>query len=105
MRQREWWKYKDVAAFLRYVGEEHQFEYPMVGVGVFDLALMSKMMLVEFDGSYHETQEQQEADKQKDVGAGSRGWEVVRIQVVQGSVIPASALYSVLLRTNLGVIV
>jgi very-short-patch-repair endonuclease len=47
---------------------------------VFDLALLDRKILVEFDGAYHDTRTQSKEDLRKDRVAQRRGWNVVRLR-------------------------
>ncbi len=95
LRAREGWKYVKVAACLLKEGVTHQFEYPIEGVGIFDLALLDLKTLVEFDGPHHQEKAHAAADKEKDRKAEHKGWTVARVSTDIG-VIPVSAIEEVL---------
>jgi very-short-patch-repair endonuclease len=95
LRRREAWKYKELAEFLEYSDEPYEFEH-VVGVGIFDLALPSRNLLVEFDGRYHNAVKQAERDLQKTASAEDEGWTVIRVPTDTNVVIPPSVLYKLL---------
>jgi len=59
---------------------------------IFDLALLDRKMLIEFDGPYHDDGRQQDADAEKDGKAQSLGWAVKRVAVLQNAVIEPGVL-------------
>lgn len=87
LRAREAWRYEEVATFLGSTDESHQFEYPMGGVGIFDLALLDRKVLVEFDGPEHAKNPTAAQDEERDHAASIRGWKVLRMAVEPGQVI------------------
>jgi len=74
--------------------ERHEFEY-VVGNGIFDLALLDKKVLVEFDGDYH-MGAQLDRDEEKMVEAEALGWKVVHIPTPAQSVLQPTVLKEVL---------
>lgn len=89
LRKRERWKYAALAAVLR--GRSHQFEYELEGY-VFDLALTSDKILVEFDGPYHLGPRQLVRDRKKEKIAKKHGFRLVRRTVLPASVIGAETI-------------
>jgi very-short-patch-repair endonuclease len=94
MLQRESWKYVDLEKFLAYANIKFKFEHP-VGKYVCDLFLPERNLVIEFDSDYHNSQKQKEYDKIRDEFLLSRGITVVRVPTEYNSVIPVSAIYSV----------
>jgi len=98
LRSREWWKYNDLAIVLGAIGESHTFEFPIKVdehiYYVFDLALHSRKILVEFDGEYHRYSKEQ--DTQKDKIAQEQGWRVLRVLVPGGHPIPMKVIKNIL---------
>ena len=92
---REAWKYKKIEPFLKFQNEPYQCEF-RVGEFIFDLALIRRKVLVEFDGVEHSHGLRVENDAKKDAFAQSEGWTVVRIPVDANTVIEASSLYGIL---------
>ncbi len=66
----------------------------MEGVGIFDLALIDRNILVEFDGREHLYMS--EIDAEKDLAAANEGWRVVRVEVARSSVIEIDCIQSLL---------
>lgn len=84
LKAREAWKY---AALKKALGSRrHEFEFKL-GRFVFDLALFDERVLVEFDGPYHQSAEQQEIDAKKDRLARRHGFRVERRRVRRAVVI------------------
>lgn len=97
LRKREAWKYRDLQHLLVFAGEEYQFEFALPETRhIFDLALVARKVLVEFDGAYHASPQQAAADVEKTAVAEEAGWRVVRIATPVNQVIEASVLYPVL---------
>lgn len=80
LRKREWWKYTVMNEFLNTLCEPHRFEF-VLGKHIFDLALIKRRLLIEFDSDYHDTEKQLILDKEKDLFANSLDWQVIRIKV------------------------
>ena len=95
LRSREAWKYKKVKKLLVDVGEHCRFEHP-VGSYVFDLALLARKVLVEFDAAHHNNGKQQVEDQKKTSAATRRGWTVTRIRTPANEVINPSVLFKLL---------
>lgn len=97
-RHSQWWKYEELHALLTEQGVVHKFEYPLVDesgvVRLYDLALRDCRTLVEFDGSYHQTDSnyRSQVDALKNKLAISNGWKLVRIEVDANSVIPRKSI-------------
>lgn len=66
LRSRESWKYADVRTYLTDLGIEHEFEF-QIGHFIYDLALLSRKILIEFDGPDHEYLA--EEDRRKEISA------------------------------------
>lgn len=96
LRRREGAKYAPLAAFLVSIEERHQFEYVLDGKHVFDLALIDRKILVEFDGKDHNWTKQIQKDKMRDQYADSQGWTVSRIVVKSRKPIDPRILDSIL---------
>jgi len=95
LRKREWWRYKDLHAVLDAADVRHRFEYPLragIRFYVYDLALLDRHVLIEFDGPYHNGEKQVEADALKERTAVNHGWRVLRIKVPTGAAVPADAI-------------
>ncbi|MEN6549902.1 MAG: DUF559 domain-containing protein [Armatimonadia bacterium] len=89
LRQREAWKYVELEKQLCAANIAHEFESP-IGAYVFDLRLDERKLLVEFDGWEHAYTK--EDDAEKEACARELGWQVFRVSVASGEVIPASTL-------------
>ena len=96
LRVREQWRYSELSTLLESFNIEHEFEYVVDGKYIFDLYLPSINLLVEFDEDYHNSPKQQDVDKIKAECASSNGYQVKRISVESGSIIPGSILGSTL---------
>jgi very-short-patch-repair endonuclease len=94
LRNREGYKYAELAEYLQAKQIERQFETPVAGY-VFDLSLPSLMTLVEFDGPEHRDPRTVKADIAKAAAATKEGWKVVRVPVDRNAVIHPRALYSI----------
>lgn len=84
LKHREDWKYSLLKQTL--VGREFEFEFKL-GDYVFDLALLDTKTLVEFDGPYHQAQDQIQVDDQKADFARTAGFTVLRRKVEPAVVI------------------
>jgi len=89
LKLREGWKYAALERQL--AGREYEFEYELGGY-VFDLALLDRGVLVEFDGPYHEGGAQAEVDEAKDEAAEAAGFIVVRRPVQPAVVISPTTI-------------
>lgn len=83
LRSRENWKYEKLIEELNKININYQFEY-VVENSIYDLALIDKKILIEFDGPYHQWLE---SDKQKTELASHFGWNLIRIQTEANKVI------------------
>jgi len=95
LRKREWWRYEGLDAVLKAASVRHLFEYPLRADGtfcVYDLALIDRNVLIEFDGPYHDLPGQIPIDAFKEQVAADHGWQVLRIKVPTGAAVPADAL-------------
>lgn len=93
--KRENWKYAEIREYLTRIGLKFQFEY-RIEDHVFDLALLDRMLLVEFDGPEHRHGKGVERDLTKDAEASKFGWRVVRIPVAAKTLVRPSVIYPVL---------
>jgi len=75
LRSRENWKYQSLQKYLDQKNIVHQFEF-VIENSIYDLALIDKKILIEFDGPYHQWLD---SDTQKSILAKSNGWNIVRI--------------------------
>lgn len=92
LKIRERWKYLLLEKALIDLGIPHEFEFLLDGK-VFDLALLGKKILVEFDGDYHlYSKDQKEVDILKDELAIRNGWQVVRKVTETNKVVPLTVL-------------
>jgi len=87
LRSREWWKYKKLHSYLEGKYVKHIFEFPLDNY-VFDLALVDKKILVEFDGPYHNSRQQQNLDEEKNQIAKEHGWKIFRIPLLSEKILP-----------------
>lgn len=90
LKLREASKYSALGAELTRMGIPHEFEY-RIGDVIFDLALLDRKILVEFDGPYHRCRTQLVQDGAKDDAARVQGWCVLRVTTDTGD-IPADVL-------------
>jgi very-short-patch-repair endonuclease len=95
LKRREAWKYVLMEKILNEAGIKHEFEYEM-GPFVFDLAILDKKILVEFDGKSHQTRAQRELDIQKDKMANKKGFIVVRRETPEMAVVDPIVLEGLL---------
>ena len=84
LRSREWWKYEKISKQLIEYKVNHQFEYAIEN-SIFDLAIIDKKILIEFDGPYHQWLE---SDSIKTKLAKDYGWELIRIETLANEIIP-----------------
>ncbi len=77
---REKTKYTEIARLLHEKDIHYQFEF-RINNYVFDLALPSKLTLIEFDGPEHRTPKGKENDAIRDAVAKQQGWAIHRIPV------------------------
>lgn len=92
LRVREAWKYSSIKNFLDKSNIRHQFEFPC-GSGIFDLALLDLKIFVEFDGPYHRNKTIEKIDNKKIIDAKNFGWNVIRIQSGQNTIIDPKTIY------------
>jgi very-short-patch-repair endonuclease len=92
LRVREDWKYSLIKSFLNKSNIRYQFEFPC-GSGIFDLALLDLKIFVEFDGPYHRNTTIKKIDDKKVIDAKNFGWNVVRIQSGQNTIIDPKTIY------------
>lgn len=91
LRKREAWKYTKIRIALDLMEVSYLFEYPLEG-RIFDLALLDKKILVEFDGLYHKSEEQVEIDQLKNKIASEQGWVIERIETEDAQIIPPNCI-------------
>lgn len=86
LAKREKWKYVLLEKRLNDEKRDFRFEFELDGF-VFDLAILDKKTLVEFDGMYHRGKNQQETDRIKDGIATRNGFILIRREVVRATII------------------
>lgn len=94
LKLRESWKYKKLSTFLDMMEEVHEFEYSLKNA-VYDLALIDRKILIEFDAKYHEGSKQAKRDREKDIMANKHGWDIIRISTPSNAVIDPELLYEI----------
>jgi len=95
LRTRESWKYAVVEEFLKNKEEAYKFEFPLEE-WVFDLALLKRKVLIEFDGNYHQDACQRKIDFSKDAAAAKNGWFVIRVKTKESEVISSDIVVGVI---------
>jgi len=100
LRSREMWKYEKILNFLSSIRERFEVEY-VLDRYIYDLALIDRKMLVEFDSDYHDWEKQKRRDCIKDKIASQNGWSVVRIAVGANDVIEQETLLFIVNRCPL----
>lgn len=95
LKLRESWKYVKIKEFLEFQNEEFEFEY-RIGCFVYDLALLKRKILIEFDGKYHKSASIVEKDKEKEKFAIENGWLIKRKPTLNNTVIEPNLLYGIL---------
>jgi very-short-patch-repair endonuclease len=90
LKIREGEKYASLVVTLKQRGVLYEFEY-RIGDVIFDLALLDRKLLVEFDGPYHTWKGQVLRDGEKDQIAKRNGWNLLRV-VTETNNIPSDAL-------------
>lgn len=97
---REKWKYQELMQTLWKTDLLYEFEFPLLTakgyVRLYDLCLRSLGLLIEFDGKYHNRSLYSYRDDEKDVLAEHYGWTLIRIPVLENSVIPSSCLFGII---------
>lgn len=93
--KREYFKYALLELALIKRNVRHAFEY-RIDDCVFDLALLDKQLLVEFDGPDHRYMHGLLRDAKHDAVAVENGWKVLRVPVEIGQVVSDSILDGVL---------
>lgn len=91
LRKKEGYKYKFLEGYLLNIQEKHIFEF-VVGQYIFDLCLIDRRVLIEFDSPYHKNPKQQEKDYKKEKCASDNGWCIFRILTKYNMVIPIEKL-------------
>ena len=96
LKVREAWKYENIKSYLDSIDANYEFEY-LIDKYVFDLALFDYKTFIEFDGSYHKQDyQQQETDKLKAETASKLGWKVIRVDTDASVVLDASLVSSII---------
>jgi len=95
MKNREAWKYVEINKFLLFQKEDFEFELPL-GNYIFDLAIKSRMLIIEFDAKYHNDPIQSKTDFKKDQIAKENGWELIRIETESNKILQPELLYDIL---------
>ena len=96
LKGREAWKYADVKTYLDSNSIKHEFEYVVGDFFIYDLVLPDYGLLIEFDGTCHNTLVSMHNDFEKDNIAEENGYEIIRIKVDNNLVIPADDLAGIL---------
>ena len=96
LKKREAWKYADIKIYLDSNNISHEFEYAFNEYYVYDLVLFDYRILVEFDGSGHNSRNMMCRDFEKDNAAEENGYDIVRIKVDDNLVIPAEQIAGML---------
>jgi len=94
LKIREDWKYKKLKHLLSFLDENFEFEYSIPPY-VFDLCLIDRKILIEFDGTDH-CGIQIHIDNAKQKVAEDIGWKVIRYRVQDKAIINPELLYSLL---------
>lgn len=92
LKRREAWKYEKLTSFLDFIDEKYEFER-IIGHYVYDLVLIDRKMIFEFDGPNHKYLD---TDKDKTDNALQRGYILYRISVKPNTVIDPTVLYKFL---------
>lgn len=92
LKKREGWKYTKLKEFLDFLNESYEFEF-VIGSFVYDLAIIDRKILFEFDGPDHKYLS---TEKEKDITAKNNGYTLYRIKVKQTTVIEPSEIYNYL---------
>ena len=95
MKKREAWKYVEVDNYLNSINEKHEFEY-RDGNYIYDLALLNRKIIIEFDGSEHRSVFMARPDLLKEDYINQKGFIVYRIYVKPNSVIPIDGVAKIL---------
>lgn len=95
LKKRERWKYEEIKKMLESFNIEHEFEFLLDNMFIYDLHIPSWNLLIEFDGQYHMEKTQSESDKEKTKYAEDKGYQLIRIVTDNNVIIPASLLYDV----------
>lgn len=86
--QREAWKYDDINKYLNSINEPHRFEFNIPYTPfIYDLLLINKRLIIEFDAQSHESKSQRMTDTDKDIVAEENGYEVIRVRVEPNTII------------------
>lgn len=95
LKVREAWKYVELKKLLDSFHIEHEFEVVIGDKYIFDLCIPKWNILIEFDGTYHNSQLQIESDKDKSDCAEQHGYKLIRVVTADNVVIPASVIYDI----------
>lgn len=89
LKKREAWKYAQLELTLQSMNKLYEFEFCFDNMQdfIYDLALFTEKLIIEFDSNYHNWSKQQIVDKQKEEFAQSQGWKVIRIATDSNCVI------------------
>lgn len=94
LSKRESWKYELLRKHLDRNRRNYCFEY-VLDKAIFDLALLDKKILIEFDGPYHRALSQRPRDQEKEQIASAHGFRLIRRRVIPTTVISAKTLRGV----------
>lgn len=91
LKRREMWKYEELIKLLDKQGVRYEFEY-LLDHYIFDLALLDRRILIEFDGSYHVSKEQLRSDQIKATYAAGKQWIVFHVPTEDNVIIPSDVI-------------
>jgi very-short-patch-repair endonuclease len=75
------------------LGERYRSQHPFWGLKHFaDFALLDRKLIIEVDGSSHNTPSQKKKDLEHTLALKSLGWEVVRVSNEQAQAVPAETV-------------
>lgn len=97
LKKREAWKYADIKRYLDTYNIRYEFEYVVGEFFIYDLVLHDYRLLVEFDGTSHNSKSSAIDDFEKDCVAEENGYEIIRVKVDDNLVIPVEDLIQFLL--------
>ena len=97
MEKREKYKYSEIETFLQNNNIKYDFEFVLENK-LYDLALIDKRVLIEFDGKDHECSKGEcfENDKIKDTIALQNNWTLKRIKVKSSEIISCETIKDII---------
>lgn len=90
--KRESWKYCEIKRYLDETGINHQFEYILNEMFIYDLVLFDNEIIIEFDGPEHLYLN----ESKKEEIANNNGFNLIRINVEPNKIIDLSLIYKYL---------